>query len=410
MSKHRSPVAVLLGTVVFSLFIFSSGTLELFKDGGARDQGVINRVEYHGILNYVSSGWCLLAAGSLLLFAYSRGRINISRGKIPLALSLFAALSCLWSPDIIAAMKSAVLVMLGTFAIIILCTEKDSESALRFLAYALIPLVAGSAFAILFMPSYGISVGTHDGAWQGLLDHKNGLGSYCALSLCIFLGWRTAGGPLWLYVPAAACLVLTIGSQSMTSSVAAVLVLLVHFFGSSSLTRASLARSAPMIMSIAAAIPIMITAIPVFGGGFEIAGKGALFSGRGYIWSYLLEGVFKNPLLGNGFNAYKNSVYSGSNDGAIFAAIGFLPGSAHNGFLESAHSMGLIGLALSMALIVAPVIYARRSPYFLLTFYVSICALVINTFESRLVAFNSFFFVLCYIFCLASRQRSDKYE
>lgn len=399
----------LIATSVFLLIVLSSGTLELFKDGGARDQGVVNRVEYHGVLNYLTAAWCVITVAAIFLHLLKSGRINISRARVPLIIAVYAAISCLWTANIFASLKAVLLLFLGTAAVSIYSTQRTSAELLRFLVYCLTPLVVGSLVIIWLAPAYGVSIGTHEGSWQGMFDHKNGLGSYSAISLCIFLGWRRAGGPLWAYIPAGGSLILSIGSQSFTSAAASVLIVVVHSLTALRVTRSAVRRSLPVLIVALAAVPIVVTAIPVFGGGFEIAGKGALFSGRGYIWSYLLEGIASNPLFGNGFNAYKNTVYSGDEDGALMASIGFLPGSAHNGFVEATHSMGVIGLVLALTLVIAPVYMARRSEYFMVAVYTCLCAIVINIFDTRLIAFDTLNFVVIYISCLASRQTSDLY-
>lgn len=410
LNKRVTAARALLGIAVFSLLILSSGTLELFKDGGARDQGVINRIEYHGILNYVTWGWSLLAGGALFLHAYTRGTINVSRAKLPLALVAFAAFSCLWSPELLASLKAAILVVLGAVTVIIFTSEGTTAKLFEFLAYALLPLIIASLLAVFFVPAYGVSVGTHEGAWQGIFDHKNGLGSFCAIALSVYLGWRRGGGPRWVYIPALACVILAAGSLSFTGATAAALIFAIHIISSSKLTVVTLRRMAPAVVIVGVSLPVLITLLPVLGTGIEIAGKGALFSGRGYIWSYLLQDVASSPILGNGFNAYKNSVYAGGNETALLAAIGFLPGSAHNGFLETFHSMGLVGLALAMAVVLAPVAFTRRSPYFMAMLYAAVCAIVINCFESRLVSFNNFFFALIYLHSLAGREKGSKYD
>jgi len=396
----------LLGSTVILLIIISSGTLELFKDGGARDEGLNNHVAYHGVLNYVTPAWCVMALLVLLVIAYSRGAINLSRGKVPIAIAVLALSSCAWTDDVLVALKAAFLVSLGTAVVVVHSAERTTEEHIRLLSMALIPLLVGSLITIFFIPSYGVSVGTHEGSWQGLFNHKNNLGTYSAVALAVLLGWRRCGGPALIYAPAALSFFLVLGSGSLTSTGAACVIVLLHLLTSLRLFRITTHKAWLVISALAVAAPLIITLIPMLTGGLEIEGKGTSFSGRGYIWSYLVSEFIKSPIIGHGFNSYKNSVFSGQHEGAIYSSIGFLPVSAHNGFLEAAHSMGIIGLTLSLALVVAPIWLARGTKYFPLILYVCISATIINIFESKLVSFNSTFFILIYTYCIASRAAS----
>lgn len=117
------------------------------------------------------------------------------RDKLPLLLMGLLLLilvglplvSILWSaaPDVTLRRGIA---LLGTTIIgVYLAVRYSLREQLRLLAKALGIVALLSLLFALALPSYGISSGEHEGAWKGVFDHKNTLGSYMAFSAVVFL-------------------------------------------------------------------------------------------------------------------------------------------------------------------------------------------------------------------------------
>jgi exopolysaccharide production protein ExoQ len=73
-------------------------------------------------------------------------------------------------------------------------------------------------------------------------------------------------------------------------------------------------------------------------------GRDPTMTGRTVIWPVLVESILKHPLLGYGFYAFWQRLEGES--GIVIKATGWSFGYAHNGFLEIALQLGLLGLVL----------------------------------------------------------------
>src|SRR5205814_7737290 len=80
----------------------------------------------------------------------------------------------------------------------------------------------------------------------------------------------------------------------------------------------------------------------------EALGRGSGLSGRTELWARLLE-LHTNPILGTGFESFWLGERPKQLEGIFF----FIPNEAHNGYLETYLTLGLIGLCLLIALFIA---------------------------------------------------------
>jgi exopolysaccharide production protein ExoQ len=86
----------------------------------------------------------------------------------------------------------------------------------------------------------------------------------------------------------------------------------------------------------------------ISGGLSEALGRGSELSGRTLLWARLLA-LHTNPILGTGFESFWLGERPQRLEGIFF----FIPNEAHNGYLETYLSLGLIGVFLLIGLFVA---------------------------------------------------------
>ena len=86
----------------------------------------------------------------------------------------------------------------------------------------------------------------------------------------------------------------------------------------------------------------------ISGGLSETLGRGSGLSGRTLLWRRLLE-LDTNPIFGTGFESFWLGKRLERLEGIFF----FIPNEAHNGYLETYLTLGLIGLFILIALIIA---------------------------------------------------------
>lgn len=80
----------------------------------------------------------------------------------------------------------------------------------------------------------------------------------------------------------------------------------------------------------------------------ETLGRGSTLSGRTVLWSELFK-LHTNPILGTGFESF----WLGERLEKLRGIFFFIPNEAHNGYLEVYFNLGLIGLGIVIALIIA---------------------------------------------------------
>ncbi len=102
---------------------------------------------------------------------------------------------------------------------------------------------------------------------------------------------------------------------------------------------------------ILAGIGLIVAAELAFGiaGHFsEALGRNATLSGRTILWARLLE-MDTNPILGTGFESFWLGKRLEQLEGIFF----FVPNEAHNGYLEIYLNLGLVGLLIITAMLIA---------------------------------------------------------
>ncbi|HEU6449226.1 MAG TPA: O-antigen ligase family protein [Verrucomicrobiae bacterium] len=104
---------------------------------------------------------------------------------------------------------------------------------------------------------------------------------------------------------------------------------------------------------------IAIVAIFLSAGGFDfivhLLGRNDTLTDRTYIWQMLLHWKI-NPIIGTGFEGF----WLGQRRQELQSVLPFL-NEAHNGYLETYLNIGLVGLALTIAMVLATYFKTRRA-------------------------------------------------
>jgi O-antigen ligase len=276
-----------------------------------------------------------------------------------IAFLLYCFISIAWSDFPFVAFKRWIKILGHPIMALIVLTEPDPEEALtrlmKRLAYLVVPV---SILFIKFYPQLGRGFSPWGGATNnGIAEGKNQLGVDC-LILGYFFFWhllRTwpterstwrrnelrliAGfliGIWWLFSQAQS-------ATSLTSFVIGALV--VVFVGIRSINKNFIGTYmlAALVLLAAAELTFGIS-----GSLSENLGRGSDMSGRTGLWTALL-GLHTNPILGAGFESFWLGERPKQLEGLFF----FIPNEAHNGYLETYLTLGLIGLFILIALFIA---------------------------------------------------------
>jgi exopolysaccharide production protein ExoQ len=277
-----------------------------------------------------------------------------------IAFLLYCFISIAWSDFPFVAFKRWIKILGHPIMALIVLTEPDPEESVTRLikrcAYVVIPI---SILFIKYYPEWGrgFDEWTGVGFNRGITTNKNTLGADC-LILGFFLFWHLlqtwslergkprrndlvlTGGLLmgiwWLFSQAHS-------ATSLTSFFIGILV--VVFVGIRSINKNFIGTY------MLAALVLLVVVELTFGmsGRFsETLGRGSHLSGRTVLWTHLLE-LHTNPILGTGFESFWLGKRPEQLEGIFF----YIPNEAHNGYLETYLTLGLIGVFLLIGVFVA---------------------------------------------------------
>ncbi len=387
--------------LLFFLHVVSSGAfLTLWKEGGARAEGISNFEEYKGPLVLMPYAWStavFLAVVLLLGKPKIRDQFFISLKKI-WHLPAVAIFSIMWADDPFEATKAALPLSAGVLLLVSSCAISGALYTLQLYVKILIFCTLMSFFYCLFIPSYGIALGIHEGAWQGVYAHKNFLGSYSLITMifCILLGdFSSKDRATYYRVFAVLAAALAALSQSTAALVGVVVAVVVRLSFKLLPQKASFGfwRSVALwVFVVSVSCSVLIVLSSIFMPSVPILGKDSSYSGRDRIWVFFFGLFLLKPIFGYGIGQL-TSVNNSFLD-FISIQVGFTVSHPHNGFIEALFNFGLIGFAAVLNLfrsMIEEVSDAVSAKIFILMVP---SVVFLNTFEARFVTFNPVYFVM----------------
>jgi O-antigen ligase len=272
--------------------------------------------------------------------AERRTALRLMRGSMPLVLLvLLAVLSTLWSDESwITARRSFELLGAGALSLYFVC-RLGLKGFVEAFSAAMAIAAALSVALIFLVPDIGRMQILYEGAWRGFFVHKNGLGfgmAWGMISVATVIGYSHGIRRACWIAAFVLMFVLLIGSQGATAVFAGLILALL----ASILLWSRAVRSTRPLFLITLLASVAILAAEILGFGIDdvlaLTGRDATLTGRTDIWQIVLDAIADRPILGYGYQAYFASHTIGAWD----------PGHAHNGLLQAALDLGLIGVVL----------------------------------------------------------------
>jgi exopolysaccharide production protein ExoQ len=349
---------VILGTRPVSYW-FGTGTeqreLENYLEGSPLDAAIL---------------FILIVMGLYILW-----RRNIDWGEFTasnrcfLAFLFYCGMSVIWSDYTFTSFKRYFKEIGNVIMVMIIVTEEEPAEATRALfaryAYIAIPL---SVLFIKYYPDIGryYNRWTWEPGYSGIATWKNSLGVIAMLSGLFLIsdfvdrisgGIRKADKIALLFSVAMILMVIWLLAMAQSSTSLVCFILGTGIFLLLRLPSVKMQVNYLGAYSIVGGLLCLIVYFyeDIFGAIVGAVGRDMTMTGRSYIWTNLLESG-TNPLLGSGFDSYWLSHYGQSNKWGFY----YLLNQAHNGYLETYLQLGLIGLCLLLAVIVATGIQLKR--------------------------------------------------
>jgi len=264
---------------------------------------------------------------------------------------------------------------------------------------------------VIALPHLGIATGVHEGAWQGAFNHKNQLGLRMALAGLTFLVLAREEGRSWLWWTAFA-LALLLLFKSRSASALVVLTATMAAYGIVKVARLDyrLLLALVIILGLSAAAS-GYWLLSNYEAVLAALGRDATLTGRTLLWVLVLGEIRERPWLGYGYGGYW--LGWGGPSAFIWQAVGWMPPSAHNGYLDAVLDLGVAGLVIAMVGIGGVLMRelrglrsartpAQRWPVLFLLLY-----LAYNSVESILVRRNNLLWILCVAVAAGARARTQ---
>lgn len=339
-SLDRTPLQSLLrfaeyATVFACLVMFTEGLLPRLFASETDPESTLLRMLWLPVYGLVVIG-CLFELPRLF-------RISV-RLPFLIFILILACASWAWSINPEVTERRAIAIVATTLAGLFLAARYDWRTLLRLLGAVWLFMALVSFISGVVAPGIAIMDEVHVGAWRGMWWEKNALGGHMARAsfVCAFLlvmdrPWRLVwGGAVTL------CAALVILSTSKTALLGLLVGLGVLATGAW-MRRGVVTTLSTIWIGFIAVGAMALVLIVAPGLIFELLGRDATLTGRTDIWTALLDAIAARPWFGYGYGAFwgidSEPAYK------VRLATEWLVPTAHNGWLETALSIGLVGLA-----------------------------------------------------------------
>jgi exopolysaccharide production protein ExoQ len=271
----------------------------------------------------------------------------------------WCAVTLIWSPVPAIGARRLALTIVVVATVFLLVRQLGVDRAFRVAGATLITLTLASLASAAVAPGAAFHQPADPeravvGSLRGLFYHKNILGVVAAAATIfathIFVQRRRMPHLMLLL----GC-VSTLWLSSSKTSIGLTAIAVVFMAYTASAQRHRFLRQSAGMLAFAAASLMTLALIPPFLGDELVAISEDAFTGRGEIWKYVAMVFSQNPLQGAGFASIfqvgAQSPLTSTTNGNWVTRVPH----AHNGYLEVAASVGLIGLAL-LALAIGAVV------------------------------------------------------
>lgn len=317
----------------------------------------------------VYAAFALMAAASAF-YVWRSDRRALAAIATPfnLALLCWIGVTLVTSQDFSNSLKRVLMFgFVATCSLSLFLLPRGRDDLARLLSVVALVIVALSYLGLIFAPHYTIHQATDIGEpqlagdWRGIFGHKNIASAI--FSVLTFIGifvlraGRTIEGSAIFAL--SLLFVLCSGGKSSTAICLATIVLSFLAARARNAVAWSIVVFAPLALLNSLGLGSIL--LPPLASISAALPLDATFTGRTDIWSFAIPKAGEKPIFGHGLGAFWNTaaLRFGGEDTTIWAGNA---AHAHNGYLDTALAMGLPGLALALAALIAqPARDARRA-------------------------------------------------
>ena len=309
---------------------------------GINSLGMIIPPSVVSLIRYLIWG----ASTALIVLLWQNTLIAFSRNFLLFLLTGLAYFSFIWSYDPDFTFFNSREVLMMTFFGLYFASRFSLKEIVELIGLTLFISCLTSVIVAVGMPAIGTHIGDdHSGAWKGVYGHKNNFGSMMILMWLSFFTLPKDNSQIYKYLGIFLSILLMLISTSKTSLVISILLISMMFFYKNFRWQGKISVIILDIgILILGCLSVFITTYWV-----EILtelGRDSTLTGRTPIWGVMILKLIERTLLGYGRGSFfaPGSPYAFEAGRVLHA--GWVPGHGHNGFLDLAIDIGLIGLSI----------------------------------------------------------------
>lgn len=326
--------------IMAALVIFNGAFFYSFRERGATAMDLSEGDTYMQII------FACIYAIMLLLIAPRAKEVylSIKNMKWLWIVALLTLLSTTWSFDEDRTLRRSLGLFTTTLFGVYFGTVLNLRQQFRLIAITLTFLLISSLLISLFLPQYGVMDGLHYGRWSGVYVHKNLLGRVAGLGTVFFPFYAIRNRTFRL--PSIGLTLLSVFLLYMAESATSYIVVIILV--GCILLYQFVKTQQNFVMVMTPYIFGLLVAVLFFGFGlielfFGFFERDLTLTGRTNLWPFVIEMIQRRPWIGYGYSGF----WLGENGPSyeIWRWSWDTP-HAHNGFLDIALDIGLVGLAL----------------------------------------------------------------
>lgn len=349
--------------------------------------------------------------GLIALKKITLGKVVANR-KLIICFNLLVLLSNFYSvSEQITLINSIVFTGVTIYSFLLCALYKEEKAFIRMLSKYFIISIIVSLFFILFIPNKGIMLDDRlFYASVGVYGHKNILGRYMVIGFFTLIyqasRYKNILYKITNYIFAILAVYLIISSRSSTSVIYLIVLSAIYCVIKNKNKSINSIINITCISGVIFSIFTLLSAQPrlyrIFS-NISIGGRDLGLTGRNLIWTFSLEKIKSNPILGYGFDAvWDNEAIKAQ----FYSKHGFFIPHAHNGYLDITLQLGLIGLLFMIVILYKILIYRKKDANILATI-LAVFLIFINFTEAAFVEDTTYIFWILIIYFYKQFYNND---
>ncbi len=346
-----------------------------------------------------------------LLLLLARGQSTVRamiRDPTVWMLIIYTFLSFLWSDFPSLSKRKGITTIQTSYFGLYVASRFTMKQQLQMLAWVFGFIAVFSFVFTLAFPGSAIEAGANAGSWRGPFTQKNLLARFMVLGaiVCLLVALDKPKKPKIAWGSFGMCILMILLTGSKTALL--LLIMILALLPLYKLLRYKDTLVIPiLVLSTLIAGTLTIFVVEYWLDILAALGRDPTLSGRTNLWEIAIEKISERPWLGYGYLGFW---LEGGEAEVIWKEEGYKPPHGHNGYINTAVDLGLVGLFLFLLIIF--VTYARAivwlkagnsSIEFWPAFFI-IFLLMYNITESTIIEFNSIFWALVVMVSLSMKR------